>query len=289
MAVKLQTIRDIRAYLTGELVHLYDRSEIRVISDMLIKTIKRITKLHQLYDDNFSIDQDESGKIIEFAAQLKTGKPVQYVLGETTFYNCKIKLDSSTLIPRPETEELVDLIITENKDYTGEIIDIGTGSGCIAIALALNLPGSNVTGTDISEEAISVARENATLNNAAVSFLKDDILSPNLLTSVKAGLIVSNPPYVRISEKGAMSKNVLDFEPHNALFVSDSDPLVFYIAILKLAENIMLPGGILYFEINEAMGHSLSKVMESSGYSDVRIIHDINNKERIVKGRKNGQ
>jgi release factor glutamine methyltransferase len=288
MGVKIQTIKDIRFYLAKELIGIYSSSEIRVLASLLIKTVTGRTKLHQLYDDGYPVSKSEVTQIIKFSNQLKTGKPVQYILGETIFYDCKIKLNSSTLIPRPETEELVDLIIRENKDYDGNIIDFGTGSGCIAIALAVNLPLANLTGIDISKNALRIARENADMNNVKVLFIKGDILDFNKDSVDKAGIIVSNPPYVRNSEKALMGKNVLDFEPHQALFVENSDPLIFYNAILEHAENILLPGGRLYFEMNEAMGRSLVNLMESCGFSEIEIVSDINGKERIIKGRKNG-
>jgi release factor glutamine methyltransferase len=287
MGVKIQTIKDIRFYLATELKGVYKKTEIRIVADMLIRTVTGITKLHQLYDETQHITSDEAQKITEFTEELKTGKPVQYVLGETTFYNCIIKVNSSTLIPRPETEELVDLIIKENKGFKGNIIDFGTGSGCIAIALAANLPFSVLTGIDISEDAIITAQENAIINNVNVTFIKDDIFSLGQISISKAGIIVSNPPYVRNSEKQFMSKNVLDFEPFLALFVTDNDPLIYYNALLKLADKLLLKNGRLYFEINEAMGKPLIQLFKSFGYSEIEIISDINNKERIIKARKN--
>jgi release factor glutamine methyltransferase len=151
----------------------------------------------------------------------------------------------------------------------------------------LNLPSAALTGIDISEDALRIARENAKINNVEAFFIKEDILDFNKDSAGKAGIIVSNPPYVRNSEKALMGKNVLYFEPHQALFVSDSDPLIYYNAILDLAEHILLPPGRIYFEINEAMGKSLVHLMESYGYSDIEIVSDINDKERIIKGRKN--
>jgi release factor glutamine methyltransferase len=287
MAVNIQTIKDIRFYLAGELSGIYNNQEIIVLADLLIKTVTGRIKLHQLFDNSYTVSSGEASKIIEYTAGLKTGKPVQYILGETTFYDCIIKLNSSTLIPRPETEELVDIIIKENIDFNGRIIDIGTGSGCIAIALALKLPFSELTGIDISEDALKVARENALLNKVKVAFIRGDMLDFNINEIGKAGIIVSNPPYVRESEKAFMGKNVLDFEPHQALFVPDSEPLIFYKAILELAAHILLPGGRLYFEINEAMGASLVQMMSLFGYSAIQIVPDINNKERFIKGRKN--
>jgi release factor glutamine methyltransferase len=288
MGVKIQTIKDIRFYLSRELAGIYKGPEIRVLADILIKTVTGTTKLHDLYDKSYVITEKQAGKVLGITEELKTRRPIQYIIGETTFYNCAIKVNNSTLIPRSETEELVDLIIKENRDYKGEIIDIGSGSGCIAIALAVNLPSARVTGIEISDDAISIARENAVSNKANVSFVKGDIFSLEGEMFSKAGIIVSNPPYVRNSEKSQMNKNVLDFEPHLALFVSDSDPLIYYKAILKLADTILLPAGYLYFEINEAMGNSLIELFKAFDYVHIEIVLDINDKERIIKGRKNG-
>jgi release factor glutamine methyltransferase len=286
MGVNILTIKDIRSYLVKELEVIYQEPEISALTNIIIKTVIGISKLHQLYMTEQPVTSGEAGRIIDICKELKTGKPIQYILGETNFYDCIIRVNSAVLIPRPETEELVDLIIRENRGYPGNIIDIGTGSGCIAIALAANLPGSVITGIDIADEAIRIARENAILNNVAVSFVKGDIFSFDFKIVNKAGIIVSNPPYVRNSEKQLMSKNVLDFEPHMALFVTDSDPLIYYHAILKLADKILLPGGRLYFEINEALGKSMVQLLESFGYSVIEIVADINSKERIIKGTK---
>jgi release factor glutamine methyltransferase len=288
MGVKIQTIKDIRFYLAKELNGIYKEPEIRTLAVILIKTVTGTTTLHQLYDNDYLINSALAEKIIEYTEELKTGKPIQYVVGETIFYNCTIKVNGSTLIPRPETEELVDLIIRENQDFKGNIIDFGSGSGCIAIALAANLPFAKLKGIEISDDAIRIARENATLNNVNVSFIKGDIFKLSQESLGKTGIIVSNPPYVRDSEKLIMGKNVLDFEPHLALFVTDSDPLIYYNAILKLADKVLLPCGRLYFEINEVMGKPLIRLLESFEYSEIGIILDINDKERIIKGRKNG-
>jgi release factor glutamine methyltransferase len=286
MGVEIHTIKNIRSYIAKELEEIYQEPEISSFTNIIIKTVIGLSRLHHLYMPESPITDDQARLIIDFCKELKTGKPIQYILGETIFYGCTIRVNSSTLIPRPETEELVDLIIRENKGYTGNIIDFGTGSGCIAIALAANLPGSVVTGIDISDEAIRLSRENASLNKVTVSFAKGDILNFNPDIINKTGIVVSNPPYVRHSEKRFMSKNVLDFEPHIALFVTDSDPLVYYQAILKLIDKILVPGGRLYFEINEAMGKSMIQLTESFGYSKTEVISDINSKERIIKCTK---
>src|SRR5450759_289733 len=238
MGVKIQTIKDFRFYLAKELNAIYKEPEIRILADILIKTVTGITKLHQLYNNEYRLNDGEAQKVIEFVEELKTGKPIQYIVGETTFYNCTIKLNDSILIPRPETEELINLIIRENRGYQGNIIDFGSGSGCIAIALAANLTHSTLTGIEISADAIKIAQQNSVLNNVKVSFIKGDIFNFDPEEISKAGIIVSNPPYVRESEKLLMARNVLDFEPPLALFVNDSDPLIYYKAILKLADKI---------------------------------------------------
>lgn len=288
MRVKIQTIKDIRSCLADELHEIYQEPEKNAIVSLIIMTLLGTSKLHQIYNSDQPVSNELSEKVFRICDELKTGKPVQYVLGETAFYDCTIKLNSSVLIPRQETEELVHLIINENKNFTGEIIDFGTGSGCIAIALAANLKGANITGIDISPEALSLASGNAILNNVNIRFMLADILNFNTEKFGKAEIIVSNPPYIRQSEKKLMNRNVLDFEPHQALFVDNSDPLIFYREILKIAEKILNPGGRVYFEINEAMGSSMYDLMIEFGYKNAGIIKDINGKERFVKGTKNG-
>jgi release factor glutamine methyltransferase len=287
MSISNKTIKDIRLYLSKELKEIYKEPELNAIANLIIKTTIGVTRLHQLYMPEHQVTSQQDEIITGICNEIKTGKPIQYILGETIFYDCIFRVSGDTLIPRPETEELVDLIIKENHGYTGLILDIGTGSGCIAIALAKNLPQAEIYGIDISEEALIIARENASLNNTQVTFVKGDILNIENDQINKAGIIVSNPPYVRNSEKSFMSKNVLDFEPHIALFVNDSDPLVYYKAILKLAEIILIPGGKVYFEINEAMGKLMIELIEKSGYSGIEIVSDINGKDRMIKGRKN--
>jgi len=284
MGLNLKTFKDIRFYLTTELAGIYPAEEIRSMSDIIIRSVFGINGLHQIYLTERSVNEEQDSKIISVCQELKTGKPIQYILGETIFYDCTIKLNSSTLIPRPETEELVDLVISENSGYKGNIIDFATGSGCIAIAIASKLPGSFLTGTDISDEALSIADENARLNNVKITYIKDDILNPDTGQFEKTGIIVSNPPYVRNSEKQMMNKNVVEFEPHSALFVTDSDPLVYYNGILKKSARILDPPGKIYFEINEKLGTPMVQLLESFGYSEIKIVEDINGKERIIKG-----
>jgi release factor glutamine methyltransferase len=286
MAIKIQTIKDIRFYLARELEGAFPEEEIRSFSNIIIRSVLGLESMHHAYLSDMKVNKAQGEAVIKICRELKEGKPVQYILGETLFYDCKIRLNSATLIPRPETEELVELIINENRGFRGAIIDLGTGSGCIAIALAKNIPGTNVTGTDISAAALSIAENNAEQNNVSVKFLMDDILSPETGNLENAGIIVSNPPYVRNSEKELMQRNVLDFEPHSALFVEDSDPLAFYRAILHKARTLLQPGGKIYFEINEAMGNSMVALLESHGYSSVVLKKDINGKDRFIEGEK---
>jgi len=286
MCVKLQTLKDISNYLAKELKEVYHDQEISAFADILTYTITGFEKLHIPEGNNFPLSVENARKIVSVCNELKKGKPIQYIIGEILFYNCKIKVNNDTFIPRPETEELVDLIIKENSGFKGKIIDAGTGSGCISIALAKHLPDAVITGIDIAEGAIIIAKENAKLNNVKVRFIKTDLFNCNVKKTGKANIIVSNPPYVRESEKQFMNKNVLDFEPHSALFVSDDNPLVFYHTILKLADKLLSRGGRIYFEINEAMGIPLLRMIESYRYSGVMIIKDINGKDRIVKATK---
>lgn len=286
MGIKIQTIRETRSYLSDQLKGIYPDPEIRALTNIIIKTVTGTKKLHHLALPEEFITESNAKRIVEIAEELKTGKPVQYILGETSFYGCTIKLSSDTLIPRPETEELADLVIKENRDFTGSITDACTGSGCIAVAVAMNLPGASVSGFDISEGAVEIARENGRRNNVNIEFYRADVFSFDYKKAGKTDMIMSNPPYVREMEKKMMGRNVLDFEPHQALFVPDSDPLVFYRAILEISERILAPRGKIYFEINEAFGKETASLVGSFNYTEVSVVHDMNGKERIIKGIK---
>jgi release factor glutamine methyltransferase len=288
MSVNLQTIKDIRKYLKLELSGIYPVNEAEAITNHIFKTQFGIDRLQLLSDPGQIVSAMKIATILAICAELKTGKPLQYVIGETSFYNCIIKVSQDTLIPRPETEELADLIIKENPGFRGSITDIGTGSGCIAIALKKNLPDAQITATDISGGALKMAITNSVLNNVSISFLKYDILSFDSDQIIPSDIIVSNPPYVTEHEKQFMKKNVLDFEPHNALFVPDSDPLIFYMKIVDFARKALSRVGKIYFEINESKGDEILSLLESAGFSEVRILQDLNGKNRFATGRKNG-
>ncbi len=287
MAVNIQTIKDIKLYLRNELDGVYPACEINAMSAIILKEVIKTSGIHNLAIPETRIHHKQAQQIISICKELQLKKPLQYIFGKTVFYNCPILLNEHTLIPRPETEELVDLVIRENRGYNNSVLDVGTGSGCIAIALAVNFPKSRVTGFDISEGAIQKARENAEINNIHVSFMVADLFTTDHRKFQETGILVSNPPYVRESEKQYINENVLNYEPHKALFVPDFDPLVYYKAIAGLAMDILAPKGKIYCEINEAMGKQLTELFESSGLKEIEIIRDINDKDRIIKGIRN--
>ncbi len=287
MAVKLQTFGDIRNYIARELSSVYPQGELTGITRVLLSTLFGVTSTIQLLNsEGEKVSKDKAETVLLYCQELKKGKPVQYVTGETQFYGYAIKVRPGVLIPRQETEELVDLIIKENTAFAGKIVDIGTGSGCIAIALAGRLRSARVLGVDISVKALDLAGENAEMNNTRVFFRRSDIFKSDPSEFEDADIIVSNPPYIRNSEKLLMKKNVLEFEPHRALFVPDGNPLKFYRAILDLAKQILNPGGRIYFEINEAMGGPMLELGVAYNFKKIRIIKDINGKDRFVKLEK---
>lgn len=225
--------------------------------------------------------------------RLKNHEPIQYIIGETEFYGLPFKVNKHTLIPRPETEELVEWILCEFSNQQSTIknqqfLDIGTGSGCIAISLAKNLPNSKICALDISEEALKIARENAEMNKVEVNFFQTDILKTKTLPK-KFNIIVSNPPYVRELEKKWMQQNVLNYEPDSALFVTDNDPLLFYRAISKLAKQHLQPNGNLFFEINEYLANELTELLKSENFKNIEVKKDIFGKDRMLKCSLNEQ
>ena len=218
--------------------------------------------------------------------RLKKYEPIQYILGDTEFYGLNFIVEPGVLIPRPETEELVDLIIKDtplNASY--QLLDIGTGSGCIAITLGNSLKQCSVTAMDISEKALAIASKNSSKNNVAIRLELHDILS-NSNWAQQYDIVVSNPPYVRMSEKQAMKANVLDHEPEIALFVEDSDPLTYYEAILKFCITNLNTGGRLYFEINEYLGNDMVELVQRYEFRDVELIKDLAGKDRFIKAKK---
>ncbi|ERM84094.1 hypothetical protein P872_00870 [Rhodonellum psychrophilum GCM71 = DSM 17998] len=215
--------------------------------------------------------------------KLLRGMPIQYILGKAPFYGREFKVGPEVLIPRNETEELVHLIIKENQTPGLKILDVGTGSGCIPITLALELKNATVFGLDISEIALEMAKENAKSLKADVLFFHCNILQDEIPIQ-GLDILVSNPPYVRDSEQAQMHQNVLQYEPHLALFVADDNPLIFYRSIAEKGRIALKPGGKLYFEINEAFGPETKKLLEDLGYSEIHILEDLNGRDRMVTG-----
>jgi release factor glutamine methyltransferase len=238
---------------------------------------------HDLFVENFDT-------ILKSLELLKQQKPIQYILGETEFYGLPFKVNENTLIPRQETEELVEWIINEFGTRNSEfrILDIGTGSGCIAVSLAKNLPNAKVYALDVSREAIKVAKENAKLNSLDIEFIEADILSvchADLVSgSHKFDVIVSNPPYVRNLEKELMQSNVLENEPHLALFVENENPLQFYKAITDFAISNLNQKGVLFFEINEYLGKEMIQLLSDSHFKDIELKQDMFKKDRMIRG-----
>ncbi|TKB97561.1 peptide chain release factor N(5)-glutamine methyltransferase [Pedobacter cryophilus] len=246
--------------------------------------IENIIGRNDLVNQEVELSLTDKAAFEEKIQKLLLQIPIQYVLEEADFYGLKFKVNSSVLIPRPETEELVHLIIKNHKNQSLNILDIGTGSGCIPISLQRNLPLAHISAIDISEDALKVAKQNAQLNRVEVSFLKDDAL--NLLTSNYPvfDVIVSNPPYIAISEKSDMENTVIAYEPHLALFVSDENPLIFYDRIADFALTNLNKQGFLYFEINQALAEETKILLEQKGFK-AQIIKDINNNDRMISAQ----
>ncbi len=286
------TIREAKIYIRTELSDFYPGNEITSFIKTVFLDIFNISSVELILKDNSFLSSKEVKILKDVLTGLKAYEPLQYITGYTEFYGLKIKVNKHVLIPRPETEELVDLIINENKQRQNlKILDIGSGSGCIAVSLAKNLSKSNVFAVDVSLEALNVTKSNTSANNVKVSFIQGNILESlsdyvafeRRLTYRKFDIIVSNPPYVTFSEKELMEKNVLDYEPGLALFVKDKKPLIYYDAIAKFAKQHLAPHGKLYFEINEKFGNEIKDLLLSAGFKDVEIIKDINGKDRIVR------
>ncbi|MBS9524376.1 peptide chain release factor N(5)-glutamine methyltransferase [Litoribacter alkaliphilus] len=263
-----------------ELSSTYPKQEAESLVLWLFEHFFNFRRMEVLQDKSI---KDDKASFLEALQKVKQEVPIQYILGKAPFYGREFKVTPAVLIPRNETEELVHLILKENRLPSPKILDIGTGTGCIPITLALEIPEAKVFGLDVSHEALKVAMENAMLLDAAVDFHQADILSADI-PYPDLDILVSNPPYVRELEKAQMQANVLSHEPHLALFVSDEDPLIFYRTIAEKGLKALKPGGTLYFEINEAFGQETKELMGALGYEKVSIYQDLNGKDRIVYG-----
>lgn len=284
----MTTIGEINKTFKNRLKNSYPENEIRAFVEILLEHYAGLSKTDMLLKAADNLASEIIMQMEQALGRLEKNEPVQYIIGETEFYDLKLKVNPSVLIPRPETEELVHWVIKNHKkDGEIRILDIGTGSGCIPLALKKNLPDAEVFAVDISEEALNMAKANAKLNNLDVLFSKLDILKEN--TDGELGefdIIVSNPPYVRKKEKELMHQNVLENEPHLALFVDDNDALVFYRAIVNFSTKHLKPEGFIYFEINESYGEEVVSLLKIYNYQNIKLRKDINGKHRMICGLK---
>ena len=258
-------------------IHNFSRKEIISFAYLSIEKILGFSKSDCILNSNYILSDENISSFEKIIVDIKKNIPIQYILGETYFYNLKFNVNSSTLIPRPETEELVRYILSHN---FSSVLDIGTGSGCIAISIAKN---SNVSidAIDNSKDALVIAKSNAILNSVDVNFIFNDVFE--FSNAKKYDLIVSNPPYVLNSEKKYMHQNVIDYEPHNALFVEDSNPLIFYEKIALIASKNLNINGLLFFEINERFGDQIIDLLSKLNFVDIELKKDINGRDRIIK------
>lgn len=268
-----------------------DPEEAFTMAYLAMEKVFGLSRTDIMQERKVDVSKNQSKQLEQFRDRINTNEPIQYILNEAYFFGRKFYVDQAVLIPRPETEELVSLVIDTSKKLklrNPKILDIGTGSGCIPITLSLELPSSKVSALDKSVAALRVAKKNAENLGARVSFLEADILSSQLSLEL-FDIIVSNPPYIPIEQKSEMRANVTDHEPHLALFVDDHDPLIFYSAIAEHGKKSLTPHGFIAVEINDRFGRDTKKVFDNAGYSHTEIVKDISGKNRFVmaKPRKN--
>jgi release factor glutamine methyltransferase len=267
------------------LTQIYSKTEAQAMLRIVFEKVLGVPIHQVLTNINLGIAQWQIEKVDGYLNELKLQKPIQYILGETEFFGITLHVSPSVLIPRPETEELVEWIISNVNDAKYNILDIGTGSGCIAIALAKHLPQCSISALDISSEALKIARLNAQRASVNVSFFEQNILEVNpIIKAEKFDVVVSNPPYIRESEKTQMRANVIDYEPSLALFVPNGNPLLYYDAIIRFCKDNLSKNGQLFFEINEAFGNELIEVFKQYGFVDIELRKDIFGKDRMIKG-----
>ena len=277
----MEKVRNIIPYFIKQLNGIVQEREIISWAYISIDFLLGYNRSDCIIHSEKDITSEVSDRIKQIIADLKTNKPIQHIIGETEFYELKFKVNEHILIPRPETEELVKWILQH--EFTSAL-DIGTGSGCIAIALSKN-KSAEISAIDVSESALLVAKENAKINKVEINFLLQDILKTTTLP--KVDVIVSNPPYLLDKEKELMLANVLDNEPHLALFVPNNNPLLFYKKIADLAFKSLSKNGLLFFEINEQFGKETVAMLSSIGFVDIKLKKDINDKDRMIKATKN--
>lgn len=272
-----------------ELSPLYDEKEIESFFYIVLESFHNKKRIDLALNPSMEMDAVQLLRWESVLADLKTEKPIQYILGETEFYGLPFLVNENTLIPRPETEELVEWILESKKNEEQStklnVLDIGTGSGCIAISISKNLPDVQVSAIDVSEKALATAHKNAEINKVDVNFILKNILETEVLDE-KYDIIVSNPPYVRNLEKEEIKPNVLEYEPHLALFVYDNDALLFYRKIAELAKKNLSENGKLYFEINQYLGKEMVELLEEMGFKNIVLKKDIYGNDRMIRSTK---
>ena len=279
------TITELKQLFFSELQPSYPTEEVQSFFSMLSEEILKKTRLEIALEPAISVSTLDQSQFQAAVRRLKEQEPIQYILGKTEFFGMSFLVNSHTLIPRPETEELVAWILDHKKDFTEEkvsVLDLGTGSGCIAIALAKHLPQAKVDAMDISEEALKIAAQNVARQDVSVNLQHQDIFAMDNLPQ-QYDLIISNPPYVREQEKEQMQANVLRCEPEGALFVPNDDPLRFYRKIAQLAKRGLRDQGVLYFEINEYLSNEMTQMLQNEGFDHVVIEQDMFGKDRMIK------
>jgi release factor glutamine methyltransferase len=284
----METVKDAYHEFRSTLAPLYGVQEADAIASMVLTELTSYSKakLKAFVDD--PLNEAQQGRAHEVLKELATGKPVQYVLGHAHFYGLDFKVSSAVLIPRPETEELVQWILETMKGSQPQIVlDIGTGSGCIPVTIKTEQPNSKLFAIDISVDALAIAQVNAQINNVEVKFVEADILNLRAAEIINQTyhIIVSNPPYVTETDKLQMHINVTDFEPHTALFVSDTNPLIFYKAITDFASEHLFPGGYLFFEINESYGTATLDMVSRKGFVNAELRQDMMGKDRMIRAQ----
>ncbi len=283
MFVTTNNLIDLLPYYKSKLVDSYDDNEIENIFYLICDYKHNLSRL-DVKISNTKLSESELLMHRAFAKRLQTNEPIQHIIGETEFYGLPFCVNSNVLIPRPETEELIDLILTQTKNNSLHILDIGTGTGCIPITLKSNLPLAHISAIDVSKKALETAIKNAVLNKVDVNFYQKDILIDSLSDLPKFDIMISNPPYVLESDKLKMSKNVLDFDPEIALFVEDTNPLLFYKRITTLAVEKLNQNGRLFFEIHENFGNQTKQLLIDAGFISITIVKDMQGKDRMVWG-----
>ena len=292
-------LKQYKTHFFDLLKNIQDEQEIESFFFILTEYLHNLKRIDVALNPDFEISDAAIEKWNAILAQLQQEKPIQYITREAWFYGLRFEVNENTLIPRPETEELVEWIIESQKSKVKsqkfEILDIGTGTGCIPISLKANLPHVNVSAIDVSEKALEVARRNAVSNKVEINFIQTNILevedlsqlqTPNFQLPTSFDIIVSNPPYVRNLEKEEIKKNVLDYEPHLALFVEDTDALLFYRKIAQLALKNLAPNGLLFFEINQYLGKETVELLQNLGFKNIELKKDIYGNDRMVKSTR---